>query len=404
MIFKMYLLCIKIFAMNNKILVVDDDVAINELVRVNLELAGYNVIQANDGVKGFALVKQEMPSVVILDVMMPEVDGFTVAKRIRQNEETKNIPIIMLTALSQLNDKVNGFNIGVDDYLVKPFEVEELLVRVRALLKRTNQIPVSASTRDLMTLGEVTLLPELYSVKIGEKQVKLTPIEFDIFNLLFQNHGNMVSSAKLLKDIWGYSPDDDIETIRVHIRHLRTKIDKIADGKKYIVIDPGHGGSDCGATRNGIYEKNITLDISKRVETLLKNKGYVVKMTRNSDDTVSLQDRVEISEEFAPDIFVSIHVNSSNSETPQGLETHYYKDNSLKLAKTVHASLLNNVNANNRGLFRSKFYVINHTTAPAVLVEIGFISNPSERAQLVSESRKQATAKAIAEGIYDYFK
>ena len=172
---------------------------------------------------------------------MPEVDGFTVAKRIRQNEETKNIPIIMLTALSQLNDKVNGFNIGVDDYLVKPFEIEELLVRVRALLKRTNHIPESASVRDLLTLGEITLLPELYSVKIGDKQVKLTPIEFDIFNLLFQNHGNMVSSAKLLKDIWGYSPDDDIETIRVHIRHLRSKIDKIADGKKYIETIYGGG-------------------------------------------------------------------------------------------------------------------------------------------------------------------
>lgn len=217
--------------MNNKVLVIDDDIAINELIKVNLELAGYKAIQAHDGVKGFALVKQEMPSLVILDVMMPEVDGFTVAKRIRQNEETKNIPIIMLTALSQLNDKVNGFNIGVDDYLVKPFEVEELMVRVRALLKRTNQIPISASTRDLLTLGEITLLPEQYSVKIGEKQTKLTPIEFDIFNLLFQNHGNMVSSAKLLKDIWGYSPDDDIETIRVHIRHLRSKIDKISDGK-----------------------------------------------------------------------------------------------------------------------------------------------------------------------------
>ena len=142
--------------MNNKILVVDDDIAINELIKVNLELAGYGVIQANGGVKGFALAKQELPSLVILDVMMPEVDGFTVAKRIRQNEETKNIPIIMLTALSQLNDKVNGFNIGVDDYLVKPFEIEELLVRVRALLKRTHQIPVSASTRDLLTLGEIT--------------------------------------------------------------------------------------------------------------------------------------------------------------------------------------------------------------------------------------------------------
>lgn len=227
--------------MNNKILVVDDDVAINELIKVNLGLAGYNVIQANDGIKGFALAKQEAPSLVILDVMMPDVDGFTVAKRIRQNEETKDTPILMLTALSQINDKVKGFNIGVDDYLVKPFELEELLVRVRALLKRTNQIPISASTRDLLTLGEITLLPEQYSVKIGEKQAKLTPIEFDIFNLLFQNHGNMVSSAKLLKDIWGYSPDDDIETIRVHIRHLRSKIDKIADGKKYIETIYGGG-------------------------------------------------------------------------------------------------------------------------------------------------------------------
>ncbi len=227
--------------MNNKILVVDDDVAINELIKVNLELAGYKVIQANDGIKGFALAKQEAPSLVILDVMMPDVDGFTVAKRIRQNEETKDTPILMLTALSQINDKVKGFNIGVDDYLVKPFELEELLVRVRALLKRTNQIPISASTRDLLTLGEITLLPEQYSVKIGEKQAKLTPIEFDIFNLLFQNHGNMVSSAKLLKDIWGYSPDDDIETIRVHIRHLRSKIDKIANGKKYIETIYGGG-------------------------------------------------------------------------------------------------------------------------------------------------------------------
>ena len=225
----------------NKILVIDDDLAINELIKINLELAGYRVIQAFDGITGFALCKQELPSVVVLDVMMPEVDGFTVAQRIRKNDSTKDIPIIMLTALSQLNDKVNGFNIGVDDYLVKPFEVEELQVRIRALLKRTNQIPKSASTRELLTLGEITLLPEIYSVKINDKTAKLTPIEFDIFNLLFQNHGNMVSSAQLLKDIWGYSPDDDIETIRVHIRHLRTKLDKISNGKKYIETIYGGG-------------------------------------------------------------------------------------------------------------------------------------------------------------------
>ena len=227
--------------MNNKILVIDDDLAINELIKVNLELCGYTVVQAFDGTKGFALCKQEKPSLVVLDVMMPEVDGFTVAQRIRNNEETQNIPILMLTALSQLNDKVNGFNIGVDDYLVKPFEMEELQVRIRAVLKRSNQIPESIATRELLTLGNITLLPEVYSVQIGEKVAKLTPIEFDIFNLLFQNHGNMVSSSKILKDIWGYAPDDDVETIRVHIRHLRSKLDKISDGKKYIETIYGGG-------------------------------------------------------------------------------------------------------------------------------------------------------------------
>ena len=225
----------------NKILVIDDEQSINELIKINLELSGYKVIQALDGIKGFALAKQELPNAVILDVMMPEVDGFTVAQRIRQNPTTKNIPILMLTALSQINDKVKGFDIGVDDYLTKPFEMEELKVRIRALLKRSNQIPESIAMKELLNVGEITLLPETYSVKIHDKVAKLTPIEFDIFNLLFQNHGNMVSSAKLLGDIWGYAPDDDIETIRVHIRHLRTKIDKIADGKKYIETIYGGG-------------------------------------------------------------------------------------------------------------------------------------------------------------------
>lgn len=225
----------------NKILVIDDDTSINELIKINLELSGYKVIQALEGIKGFALAKQELPNAIILDVMMPEVDGYTVAQRIRQNDSTKNIPILMLTALSQLNDKIKGFDIGVDDYLVKPFEMEELKVRIRALLKRTRQIPESIATKEILTIGDITLVPETYSVKIKNKEAKLTPIEFDIFNLLFQNHGNMVSSSKLLSDIWGYAPDDEIETIRVHIRHIRTKIDKIADGKKYIETIYGGG-------------------------------------------------------------------------------------------------------------------------------------------------------------------
>ena len=224
-----------------KILVIDDDKAINELIKINLALHGYEVIQSFNGTDGFALAKQEYPELIILDVMMPEVDGFTVAQRIRQCGDIADTPIIMLTALSELNDKVNGFNLGVDDYLTKPFEIEELLVRVRALLKRTNQIPKSVAVRDLLTYKEITLMPETYSVKINDKIQKLTPIEFDIFNVLFQNHGNMVSSQKLLKEVWGYEPDDDIETIRVHIRHLRSKIDKISDGKKYIETIYGGG-------------------------------------------------------------------------------------------------------------------------------------------------------------------
>ena len=225
----------------NKILVIDDDVAINELIKINLEMSGYEVISSNDGIKGFALCKQELPDLVILDVMMPEVDGFTVAKYMRENPSTKEIPILMLTALGQLDDKVKGFNIGVDDYLVKPFELEELKVRVRALLKRTNKVLESLATKELLTIGDITLLPESYSVDIKGKIAKLTPIEYDILNILVQNHGNMVSGAKLLKDIWGYSPDDTVETIRVHIRHLRTKMDKISDGKKYIETIYGGG-------------------------------------------------------------------------------------------------------------------------------------------------------------------
>ncbi len=224
-----------------KILVVDDDTAINELIKVNLELAYYQVITAFDGNKGYALAKQELPDLIILDVMMPEVDGYTVAKRIRENQSTKDIPILMLTALGMLQNKVEGFNIGVDDYLVKPFEMEELLVRVKALLKRTNNIPKSVAVKEVLTRGDITLIPETYSVEINGKQAKVTPIEFDIINLLMQNYGNMVSSAKILNDVWGYSADDAVETIRVHMRHIRTKLDKISNGKKYIETIYGGG-------------------------------------------------------------------------------------------------------------------------------------------------------------------
>lgn len=225
----------------SKILIIDDDTAILELIKVNLELLGHEAITASDGVKGFALARQELPDLIILDVMMPDVDGFTVASRIRNNPSTKDIPILMLTALSMIQDKTKGFDAGVDDYLVKPFELEELKLRVRALLRRVNALPESLGRGEILTVGDMTLLPENLSVQIKDKTAKLTPIEYEILSMLMQNHGNAVTAPVLLKDIWGYSPDDDIETIRVHIRHLRTKLQKISPDKKYIETIYGGG-------------------------------------------------------------------------------------------------------------------------------------------------------------------
>lgn len=174
--------------------------------------------------------------------------------------------------------------------------------------------------------------------------------------------------------------------------------------KGKVVLDAGHGGSDYGAIREGINEKDITLDVTQRVAAILKSKGYKVALTRKDDTFVSLQDRVTFSENETPEIFVSIHVNSAVATEPKGIETHYYHDYSNNLAKVVHSHLVKNIDTKDRGLFKSKFYVINHTTVPAILVEMGFISNEEERNELVSDSRKQKTAKAIADGIIEYLK
>ena len=146
------------------------------------------------------------------------------------------------------------------------------------------------------------------------------------------------------------------------------------------------------------------MDITQKVASILKSKGYKVALTRSDDTYVSLQDRVTFSEKETPEIFVSIHVNSAVAVEPKGIETHYYHDYSKELARVVQNHLIKNIDTKDRGLLKSKFYVINHTTVPAILVETGFISNEEERNELVTEARKQKTAKAIAEGIIEYIK
>lgn len=180
---------------------------------------------------------------------------------------------------------------------------------------------------------------------------------------------------------------------------------KRGTSKGKIVIDAGHGGSDYGAIREGINEKDITLEITQRVDAILRSKGYKVALVRSDDTFVSLEDRVAFSEAQEPEIFVSIHVNSAVSNDPSGIETHWYHDYSKDLAEVIHKHMIKQIpSSKDRGLFKSKFYVINHTTVPAVLCEIGFLSNPEERNELITESRKQKTAKAIAEGIIEYLR
>ena len=175
--------------------------------------------------------------------------------------------------------------------------------------------------------------------------------------------------------------------------------------KDKIVLDAGHGGSDYGAIREGINEKDLTLDLTKRVEAILRSKGYKTALTRSDDTFVSLEDRVAFSEKEEPEIFVSIHINSAVSTDPNGIETHWYHEYSKELAETVHKHLVKELpNTKDRGLFKSKFYVINHTTDPAILCEVGFLSNESERNDMLTDLRKQKTAKAIAEGIIEYLK
>jgi len=224
-----------------KIIVVDDDQAIQTLIKVNLEMQSHQVLTASDGVEGYALIQQEIPDLVILDVMMPNADGYTVCQRIRKNAATEHIPVLMLTALGVVEDKVKGFDVGADDYLVKPFELPELQVRVRALLRRSGQLPKSASSQDILAVGDITLIPENLEAKIKHHIVKLTPTEFEILNCLVQNHNQAIALGKLLQDVWGYSPDDDVETIRVHVRHLRAKLEKVSEGKTYIETIYGGG-------------------------------------------------------------------------------------------------------------------------------------------------------------------
>jgi two-component system, OmpR family, response regulator RpaA len=236
-----------VYAMPLTLLVVDDDPDILALMQMDFELMGFAVETAKNGAEALRKLEQPLPVYdgVLLDVMMPQVDGFDVCKRLRQLPHREETPVILLTAKGQLEDKVRGFHAGADDYLVKPFEIQELMVRMRALFRRSGKLAtlkpngaVTASSKDKqerLGFGAMRLLPTSLEVHWQGQLVRLTPTEFELLYCLMQHVNEPVTLATLLKEVWGYEPDEDVRMVRVHIGGLRQKLEQ--DAKQPTLIE-----------------------------------------------------------------------------------------------------------------------------------------------------------------------
>ncbi|HEY7414110.1 MAG TPA: response regulator transcription factor [Ktedonobacteraceae bacterium] len=216
--------------MAQKILIIEDEEGIIHLLNLYLKDAGYIVLAARDGADGLALHAREQPDLVILDIMLPAIDGFEVCRRVRSWSQT---PILMLTARSNEDDRINGLELGADDYLVKPFSPRELVSRVRAILRRTNHAEASepASTykkeaeRSLLCFPGLTIDVAARRVEVDGKEVALTPTEFDLLALFARSPDRVFTRETLMNKVWGYDYLGDGHTIDVHISALRKKIE-----------------------------------------------------------------------------------------------------------------------------------------------------------------------------------
>lgn len=223
-----------------KILVVDDESHIVELVRFNLESNGYSVVEASDGKEALARAKEELPDLILLDLMLPVIDGTEVCKKLKSDSSTEAIPIIMLTAKSDEMDKIIGLEIGADDYITKPFSLRELLARVKAVLRRRTDIKIKEIDK-ILRVEDLVIDEEKHEVlKRGEK-LDLTLKEFELLNILAKNRGKVLSRNYLLDEIWGYDYFGETRTVDVHIRHLRKKIEDDDKNPKYIETIRGVG-------------------------------------------------------------------------------------------------------------------------------------------------------------------
>ncbi|MEI8377924.1 MAG: response regulator transcription factor [bacterium] len=214
----------------SRLLIVDDDKEIQELLKVDLQLSGYLVDTASDGQEGLAMALKSAYDLILLDVMMPKMDGFEVCQNIRK--VNKEIPILLLTAKGAIEDKVVGFENGADDYLVKPFDIQELLVRVRALLRRNTK--TDSLSGDVLDAGDIKISPDSLEATINGEVKKLTPTEFEILYCLMQHINQAVTLSTLLNEVWGYDADEDVRMLRVHVGGLRHKIEPNPKSPKYL--------------------------------------------------------------------------------------------------------------------------------------------------------------------------
>ena len=221
-----------------KILVVDDEQLLVKGMKFNLENEGYTVETAYDGATAIDMAKTDDFDLIILDLMMPQVDGLTACMRIR---EFSNVPIIMLTARSEDTDKIIGLESGADDYITKPFNILELKARIRALLRRANAAPQQKAQSTLLTVGGVTIDPEQRVALKDGKVVELTAKEYDLIELFVKNPRRVYSRENLMDLVWGYTYAGDYRTVDVHIRRLREKLEENPAAPQHILTKWGVG-------------------------------------------------------------------------------------------------------------------------------------------------------------------
>lgn len=221
----------------DKILIVDDEANIRELIAFNLKNEGYRILTAADGISALKTIKEEKPSLILLDLMLPGMNGYEVCKEVRREKELSTTPIIMLSAKDAEFDKVLGLELGADDYMTKPFSVRELVARVKAVLRRTTPIAESSG----FSVENISVDFEKHEVKKDGVKVDLTLKEFELLEILIKNKGRVMTRDFLLDKIWGYEYLGETRTVDVHIRHLRQKIEEDDKNPKLIETIRGVG-------------------------------------------------------------------------------------------------------------------------------------------------------------------